>query len=328
MENNLKDKDYVLVIGSSNMDLNIYSEKLPTPGETITGGVFRQCLGGKGANQAVASVRDGSTTFFIGKIGIDTLGDQMIQNLQQEGVNISHLVRDPQSHSGVAFIMIDAEGENMISVAPGANVLLHPKEIHDRADIVREAKSLIVQMEIPLETIERIFSIASEGECIKILNPAPMKNLPKSIFQKIDILVPNEGELRALHSILGFKRDWDEGTPRIKQVEQIARSLSSLGTPTVITTLGAKGCLIYEDKKDSCITVPAFKVRAVDTVGAGDCFCGVLTSELSKQKPLLEAVKYATCAASIAVTRRGAQASLPYYEEIIARVQQYESINQ
>ncbi|MFX0137653.1 MAG: PfkB family carbohydrate kinase, partial [Candidatus Hodarchaeota archaeon] len=122
-------KDYVLIIGSSNMDLNIYSKRFPNPGETVTGGVFRQSLGGKGANQAVASVRSGSRTIFIGKIGKDSFGDQMISQLTEQGINMSHIIRDPQEPSGVAFILIDENGENMISVAPGANFNLNPEEL-------------------------------------------------------------------------------------------------------------------------------------------------------------------------------------------------------
>ena len=180
-------KDYVIIIGSSNMDLNIYSERLPKPGETVTGGTFKQYLGGKGANQSVASVRSGSDTFFIAKIGRDAFGDQILLQLRNEGINIDHIIRDPNELSGIAFIMIDKIGENMISVAPGANIKLKPEDIRKNADLIKNANSLVVQMEIPIETIDEIFSIASKGNVIKILNPAPLKSIPVKILKNVDV---------------------------------------------------------------------------------------------------------------------------------------------
>ena len=164
-----EETDYVLIIGSSNMDLNIYSKRFPNPGETVTGGTFKQFLGGKGANQAVASVRSDSKTIFIGKIGQDSFGDQMVSRLIDEGINTNHIIRDSQEPSGVAFILIDENGENMISVAPGANYNLKPEEIRSKTKIIRNANSIVVQMEIPIETIQEIFKIASEGNAIKIV---------------------------------------------------------------------------------------------------------------------------------------------------------------
>ena len=306
-------KDYVIIIGSSNMDLNIYSERLPKPGETVTGGIFKQFLGGKGANQSVASVRSGSDTFFIAKIGRDAFGDQIISQLKDEDINIDHIIRDPNELSGIAFIMIDKNGENMISVAPGANIKLMSEDIRKNADIIKNANSLIVQMEIPIDTIDEIFSIASKGNVIKILNPAPLKPIPIEILKNIDIITPNEGELIRLHSLLGFKKI------KIKDYEmmiQISRDITSLGVKDVITTLGEKGSLIYQSELDKVTKIPAIKVQAIDTVGAGDCFNGVLASKLNQGKDLITSVKYATAAASIAVTRRGAQASMPYLHEI------------
>ena len=148
---------YVLIIGSSNMDLNIYSKKFPSPGETVTGGTFKQFLGGKGANQAVASTRSGAKTIFIGKIGTDSYGDEMVSQLAKEGIIVDYIIRDSNTRSGVAFILIDDKGENMISVAPGANALLNPKEIRQYAEIIKNAKILVVQMEIPIEAILEIF---------------------------------------------------------------------------------------------------------------------------------------------------------------------------
>jgi ribokinase len=307
---------YVLIIGSSNMDLNIYSERLPKPGETVTGGTFKQFLGGKGANQAVASVRSGANTTFIAKIGKDGFGDQMVARFSGEGINTTHIIRDSQEASGVAFILIDENGENMISVAPGANARLSKTDIEKASDVIKNASVIVVQMEIPIETIEAIYSIASEGNAIKILNPAPLKPIPSDMLKNLDIIVPNEGELYRLHSLLNLKEV--SGEEREKIIN-ISREIAALGVKTIITTLGSKGCLIYEKKHDQAIIVPAFKVKAVDTVGAGDCFNGVLASKLYQGESLITAVKYATAAASIAVTRKGAQESMPHEEEIKAR---------
>ena len=311
---------YVLIIGSSNMDLNIYLDRLPKPGETVTGGRFKQFLGGKGANQAIASLRSGSTTIFIGKIGMDPFGEQMRSQLEKEGINVDHILREPYEASGIAFIMIDQSGENMISVAPGANAKLSPEDVQSKSDLIINANSLVVQMEIPIETIEEIFKIASNGKSIKILNPAPLKPIPLEIIKNIDIIIPNEGELFRLHSLLNFKdlpgRD-EENLVRASQ------DIAGLGVDTIITTLGDQGSLIYESEKETFTKIPALKVKAVDTVGAGDCFNGVLASKLNQGENIINAVKYATVAASIAVTRRGAQESMPYLHEIKKKYNQF-----
>lgn len=314
-----EETDYVLIIGSSNMDLNIYSKRFPNPGETVTGGAFKQFLGGKGANQAVASARSGARTIFIGKIGLDLFGDQMVSRLRDEGINMDYVIRDPQEPSGVAFIMIDENGENMISVAPGANFKLNPNEIRSKTEIIRNANSMVVQMEIPMETIQDIFTIASKGNVIKILNPAPLKPIPQDILNNVDIIVPNENELLRLHSLLGFKDSTEEGEQKIIHV---SKNIANLGIKYIITTLGNKGCIIFDGETNSYIEVPAPKVKPVDTVGAGDCFIGVLASMLSRGDSILDAVKYATVAASIAVTRKGAQESMPFLNEIQNRLKE------
>ncbi|MFW9936936.1 MAG: ribokinase [Candidatus Thorarchaeota archaeon] len=311
---------YVLIIGSSNMDLNIYIKRLPKPGETVTGGKFKQFLGGKGANQAVASIRSGSKTKFIAKLGIDTFGDEMLSKLKEENINTENIIRDSKEASGIAFIMIDENGENMISVAPGANVKLTVEDIKKSADLIEKAKVLMVQMEIPLETIQEIYNIASKGNVIKILNPAPLKPLTSNNLKNIDIIVPNEGELYQLHSLLGFKKVYINGLNKIKQ---ISKDITTTGVKTVITTLGDRGAAIYQSTEDSIILLPAYKVQAIDTVGAGDCFNGVLASKLNQGINIVDAVKYAISAASIAVTRKGAQESMPFFNEIEERYRKY-----
>jgi ribokinase len=315
----LKESNYVLIIGSSNIDLNIYSKRLPEPGETVTGGTFKQFLGGKGANQAVASIRSGSDTIFIGKIGKDLFGDQIVSRLTNENINLDYIIRDPREPSGVAFILIDENGENMISVAPGANSKLNVEDIRSRSELIIKANSLVVQMEIPIETIKEVFKIASHGNVIKILNPAPLKPIPHEILKNIDIIIPNKGELYKLHSFLGFKEILIEDKMKIIQA---AKDISSIGLKYIIITLGNKGSLIYDGKKDNYFKIPALEVKAIDTVGAGDCFIGVLASMLSRGKKVMEAVKYANVAASIAVTRRGAQESIPFMSEIEKKMQE------
>ncbi|MFX1378132.1 MAG: ribokinase [Promethearchaeota archaeon] len=311
--------EYVLIIGSSNMDLNIYSQRFPNPGETVTGGKFKQFLGGKGANQAVASVRSGAKTIFIGKIGNDLFGDQMVSRLKDEGINMDFVVRDPQNPSGVAFILIDQNGENMISVAPGANSKLSSKDIDDRHEIIKNAKTIVVQMEIPIDTIQQIFKIASKGKAIKILNPAPLKQIPIDIFKNVDIIIPNEGELYRLHSLLDFKKINRQGMQKIMQA---AKDISSLGVRYIITTLGKKGCALFQGKENEIFEISPPEVQPIDTVGAGDCFIGVLASMLTRGEKILTAVKFATIAASIAVTRKGPQESMPFLNEIQEKFKQ------
>jgi len=314
---------YVLIIGSSNMDLNIYSERFPDLGETITGGTFKQYLGGKGANQSVAAVRSGAKTVFIGKIGEDSFGDQMISSLTKEGINTDYMVRDPNEKSGVAFILIDKNGDNKITVAPGANFKLSAEEIKLNVDIIKNSCCLIVQMEIPMETIKEIFDIASEGNVIKILNPAPLKPIPLEILKKVDIIIPNEGEIYRLSSYITKKELTVWGKQSIVKASKI---LTNLGINCVITTLGSRGSIIYLGSEDKVIEVPTPNVNAVDTVGAGDCFIGVFAGFLSKGEKIVNAVKYASIAASIAVTRKGAQDSMPHLNEIKKKMKELNTI--
>jgi ribokinase len=277
-------------------------------------------LGGKGANQAVASVRSGSKTIFIAKIGMDPFGDQMISQLKKEGVNFKYLIRDPEERSGTAFIMVDENGENMISVAPGANAKLSKQDIKRNADIIKNSNSLVVQMEIPTETIQEIYKIASKGNVIKILNPAPLKSIPAEILENIDIIVPNEGELYRLHSQLEFDKPSVKG---LRKIKEISRAIVKKGVKIVITTLGSKGAVVYQSDNDLLTLLPSYKVQAVDTVGAGDCFIGVLASKLNQGLDIINSVKYAISAASISVTRKGAQQSIPYSNEIDERYNEY-----
>ncbi len=307
------EENYVLVVGSSNIDLNMYSKRFPSPGETITGGVFSQSFGGKGANQAVASARSGSKTAFIGKVGNDTFGSQMLENLANEGIDTTGIVRDTDIASGVAMILIDSNGQNMISVAPGANKKIVLTDLEDARNLIENASVVIIQMEIDLEIIQEIINRTSDNEVISILNPAPFKAIPVEILKKLSILTPNENELIKLHTSLGFKNQ--DGLSS-ENLSKVVHDLHSIGINTLVVTLGSQGCLVSEGNNGNQIHIPAIEVDAVDAVGAGDCFNGVLASRLSKSDTLLTAAKYANVAASIAVTRTGAQTSMPFWSEI------------
>jgi ribokinase len=308
-----KEEDYVLIIGSSNMDLNMYSKRFPTPGETVTGGNFTQSHGGKGANQAVASIRSGSKTVFVGKVGNDAFGTQMLEHLANEGINTSSVIIEPDVASGVAMILIDSQGQNMISVAPGANEKLVKEDLKDVKVIIENANVVIVQMEIQMEVIREIFKITVAKKAISILNPAPFKEIPLEVLKNIDIITPNENELYQLHESLGFKEQQER---QHENIPKVAKDLHSCGINTIIVTLGDKGCFVSDGKNGTQFHVSAIDVDAIDTVGAGDCFNGVLASRLCQGDNLGKAIRYANVAASIAVTRTGAQSSIPFWNEI------------
>jgi ribokinase len=307
------EEKYVLVVGSSNIDLNMYSKRFPTPGETVTGGTFTQSFGGKGANQAVASIRSGSKTIFIGKVGKDTFGSQMLEQLANEGINTTSTMIDPEAASGVAMILIDSNGQNMISVAPGANKKLTGKELENVISIIQDATVVILQMEIQMKIIQKIISVTSEQRIISILNPAPFKEIPLEVLKQVDIITPNENELIKLHKSLGFKES--NGTLN-ENLPKITNDLHSRGIKNIVVTLGNKGCFVSDGNTGEQFQISAFEVDAIDAVGAGDCFNGVLANRLSKGDKLQVAAQYANVAASIAVTRSGAQSSMPYQNEI------------
>ncbi|NHJ01193.1 MAG: ribokinase [Candidatus Heimdallarchaeota archaeon] len=311
----MKNDPYILIIGSSNIDLNIYSKRFPKPGETVTGGKFTQSFGGKGANQAVAAARSGSKVKFIGRVGNDNFGNQMISNLKKESIDVKNIIIDQTNPSGVAFILLDAQGQNMISVAPGANALVSLKEIFNIKTIIEDASAVVVQMEIHMDIITEIFNNTKDST-LSILNPAPFKPIPEEILKKLKIITPNENELLELHSSLGLNNPnlLDENA-----LISISRDISRIGVENVITTLGQRGCFVYQAKSGKASLISGIKVNPVDTVGAGDCFNGVLTSYVVKGYDIFTAAKYANTAASIAVTRRGAQNSMPLEDEILSR---------
>jgi len=295
----------IVVIGSTNTDMVIKTGNLPAPGETILGGEFFMNPGGKGANQAVATSRLGGDVTFIAKTGNDIFGEQSIENLRREGVNTGNMIVDPENPSGVALITIDSKAENCIVVAPGSNMTLKPKDIEKAIEQIRVAEIILLQLEIPIETVEYAAQIASRNNIKVILNPAPAQKLSNSILKKIHILTPNETETEILTGVKVMNAN---------TAEKAAKILNKKGVEIVIITMGASGAFIHTDSLSELI--PAPEVKAVDTTAAGDTFNGALAVAVSEGFSIREAVQFANKAASIAVTRLGAQASTPYRSEV------------
>jgi ribokinase len=299
----------ILVIGSSNTDMVVKADRLPAPGETVIGGTFLMNPGGKGANQAVAAARliksTGKQVTFVAKVGDDIFGQQAVSGFQKEGINTTYILTDADQPSGVALINVDASGENCITVAPGANAHLQPTE-SDAALQSAEADTLVLlQLEIPLQTVEHVVQEAGNRGLRVILNPAPARALPSALFPNLFLITPNETEAELLTGI----RVTD-----LPSAEQAALKLHEMGVSNVVITLGSKGAYLHTGTQGQLITTAA--VNAVDSTAAGDCFNGALTVGLSEGQSLPDAIAFACKAASISVTRMGAQASMPHRHEL------------
>ncbi|MEM6821082.1 MAG: ribokinase [Verrucomicrobiota bacterium] len=291
----------VLVVGSSNTDLVLTCDKLPNPGETVLGGAFEKFGGGKGANQAVAAARAGSQVFFVGARGKDDFGKAAEQVLRSEGIHLRHFFEKPGVSSGVALIFLGgSNGENLIGVARSANDCLSPEDIEAARLSFSKVKIIVTQLEIPLKTVRAVAQMAGEYDIPLILNPAPAQKLPASLLRQVYVLTPNEHEVRLLS---GEKR-----------LESAAKALVKKGCRNVVVTRGAKGALWVDSKQ--CVRFPAPKVKVVDSVGAGDCFTGWLSSAIAKGAAIEEAIPRALRAASLSVTRSGAQSGMPYRDEL------------
>ncbi len=295
----------IIVIGSSNTDMVIKTDKIPVPGETILGGDFLMNPGGKGANQAVAASRLGSKVTFIAKIGNDLFGNQTMKILKKEGINTRYIVKDPDVPSGIALITVDKEGENSIVVAPGSNHNLLVQDID--SDILTSDKHnvILLQLEIPLMTVEFAALTAAENGIKVILNPAPAQKLHDYLFRHIWLITPDAIEAEIL---TGIKIN------NTTTAEAAATSLQKRGVKNVIITMGAEGA--YVKTEDFAEMLPGVKVKAIDTTGAGDVFNAALAVATAEGKELRDAVIFANKAAAICVTRMCAQASAPYRDEI------------
>jgi ribokinase len=294
----------ILVIGSSNTDLITNVERFPLAGETISGKHFLQAMGGKGANQAVAAKRLGGEVKFVTCIGNDFNGLNTLAYFKNEGLDVSNALVVEYAPTGTAVILVNDEGENCIVVTPGANNELLPADIDGIESEISKAAMVVMQMEIPFATVEKVISVATKHKIPVMLNVAPAREVSADLLKQVEILVVNEteGEKVSGESIAAIGE------------EGVIDRLISMGARTVILTLGKKGCFV----KSSAITkyIPAFEVHAVDTTAAGDTFCGALAADLSRGRDLIEAVKFATAASAICVTRMGAQPSIPNEAEV------------
>ena len=301
----------LVVIGASHIDFTIYVGRIPRVGETVTGGHFRRSLGGKGANQAVAASKLGVKTYLISRVGNDIFGNEIIKILKDEGVNVDYVFRDPKRHTGIAFILVDKNGRNIIAVASGADESLSPTDVAKALNSLKP-KVLLAQLEVPIGSVYEGLRRAKELGATTILNPAPYRDFPIGMLKYVDILTPNEVELSMLvHGELNSIDDYIVAS----------RKLLSLGVKVIITTLGSKGALLVT--KGKSVRIPAFSVKVVDTVGAGDAFNGALASALIEGLSLEEAVKFANAAAALSVSRYGAAESMPYRDEVLRLLSKY-----
>jgi ribokinase len=290
----------IVVVGSSNTDMIAKIERIPKPGETVIGGKFSTAAGGKGANQAVAAARAGGDVTFIARVGEDMFGEQAVQGFVEDNIDVSHVLKDTEAPSGVALIFVDEKGENSIAVASGANANLTPADIQAASDAITSADVLVMQLEIPLETVEAAAVIASEHDVRVILNPAPAQPLSDELLRHISVLTPNEGEAELL---TGVKVESE------KDAEAAANTLLAKGVKNVLITMGARG--VFAVDSDCGELVPGFEVKAVDTTAAGDVFNGAFAVAIAEGKPLKEAVAFANAAGALSVTKLGAQPSAP-----------------
>jgi ribokinase len=298
----------IVVVGSSNMDMVVKTDHIPAPGETVLSGSFFMNPGGKGANQAVAVARLGGEVVFISKMGNDVFGKQFSQLFNEEGIDTRHIVSDEDLPSGVALITVDEAGENSIVVASGANANLRSKDIDGALAQVAGAGILLVQLEIPMDTVDYVVKFAA-GKGVKvILNPAPANTLSQQLLECVYILTPNKKEASMIAGI--------EVTD-MESAKKAAQIICDKGAKNVVITMGSLGALIYTNEEFS--VVAARKVETVDTTAAGDVFNGALAVAVSEGKDLAEAVDFACEAAAISVTRLGAQSSIPYRTELIAQ---------
>lgn len=295
----------IIVIGSSNTDMVIKSKKLPMPGETILGGTFLMNPGGKGANQAVAAARLGGNVTFVTKTGNDIFGSEAKTLFDKEKINTSYLLKDDKNPSGVALIVVDEHGENSIVVASGSNGTLSAYDINDEVFDSAPDDIFLMQLEIPVSTVEFVAEKAHIKGNRVILNPAPARQLSDDLLKCLFLITPNETEAEIL---TGIK------VTDVKSAELAARHLQKTGVQNVIITMGGSGAFVLSGSISKMI--PVVPVKAVDTTAAGDVFNGALAVAISEGKNIEDAVVFANKAAGISVTRMGAQASAPYREEI------------
>ncbi len=299
----------IVVVGSSNADLVIKSNRLPAPGETVTGGDFVMVPGGKGANQAVAAARLGADVVFVARVGNDLFGAEALKGYRDEGINTDLITIDPELATGIALILVADDGENLISVASGANHALLPEHVESARDCIESADALLLQLEVPLPTVERAAVIAANAGVPVILDPAPAPEepLPGSLLQHVSYLTPNETEASRLAGI----RVTDQTS-----AAEAASKLLDAGPGYVLVTMGSKGVRVASC--DGIADLPSVGVDAVDSTAAGDAFNGALAVGVGRGLKLEEAAREACLVGALSVTKMGAQPSLPTAAEVRA----------
>jgi ribokinase len=289
------------------MDLVVEVPSIPQPGETVLGQNFATFPGGKGANQAVAAARLGARVTLIGRVGRDHFGDQLLASAQADNIDVSHVGRDQTAATGVAMIVVDQQGQNSIAVASGANFRLTAEHVRRAWARLEKVDLLVMPLETPLETIQTAVDLANQSGIRVLLNPAPARPLPASMLAGVDVLVPNEPEAAQL-----------TGMPvnTLQESRAAARRLLALGVSDVVLTLGSRGALLLDGKTSAFTHVPAREVSVVDTTAAGDAFVGGLAVALAGGRLLLQAAQFANAVAALAVTKPGAQPSMPRRPEV------------
>lgn len=295
----------VTIVGSYNVGLTMNVPRFPVGGETIMGQGFAEGPGGKGSNQAIAAARLGAKSSFVGKIGRDQYGDQAIEFWESGNVDTTHVTRTADTHTGVAFIMVNEDGENEITVAPGANNALDSDEIQTASDTIRDSDCLLTQLEIPDEPLIEAAEVAVDASVPVILNPAPARELPSSLLANTTYLTPNESEALMLTG-----RDPDADVSH----QQLARELIELGVEAVVMTQGAAGALLVTDEQ--MISVDAPSVSVADTTGAGDAFNGAFAVALAEGVSLKDAVRFACQAGALEVTKKEVIPGLPHRDAV------------
>ncbi len=299
----------IAVVGSLNMDLVARAPHMPQAGETILGGDLHTLPGGKGANQAVAAARLGCQVSMIGRVGKDAFAQPLLDNLAQAGVDHTFVTQDATAATGVALIIVDDAGQNMIVVTSGANMRLSPADVEDAEQVIADANLLLLQLESPLESVIRAAELARQHHVTVILNPAPAQALPASLLSLVDILVPNESETSLLSGL---------PVENETQAQRAAQALRQMGVQTVILTLGERGALLVNEQITE--RVPAYPVTPIDTTAAGDAFIGGIATALAQGHPMQNAIRWGNAAGGLATTKLGAQPSLPTREEVEAMV--------
>lgn len=308
--------DSIVVIGSLNMDFVVDVERLPRPGETIFGRGFRTVPGGKGANQAYAAAKlagAGSAVRMLGRIGPDPFGRALKANLSDVGVDVGSVLETQSKATGVALIHVDEAGQNSITVAPGANALLSPADIYSERSALDGADCVLLQLEIPLETVATALRKALNAGATRILDPAPARELPREILELTDILTPNETEACILAGVAPKRLD-------TRDALELGLKIRALGARAVLLKLGDQG-FVYS-APDLRSIAPAFRVQAVDSTAAGDTFNAALAVALVENQRLPDALRFANAAAALSVTRPGAQTSAPARAEVDSLVMQ------